>query len=314
VVGLGFVPSALAVSGGRVWLVGGANGPGPSRVQLAFIDSPTDPLVKEIHAQTFLATSSRPAEALAPFGRAAESVLLVAPSEPRPAAALQAPVAEPLTLTFTGVDAGMRLAPSAVSGKRLLAKSTTAATFALIDNAGTADAAVGAVASYDADGAGTQQTFAQSADGVVFWATGVNQFGLQPSTRAARGYFLLASETASFDPARAGVDVEVYPTDVPANAAVFGPSAATAAMVDSNTAMIAAQAREDASQTSVQFVTRAPLGLLKDGPTPRRALLPTPVSSVLAAAGHGGVGYLVVDAPGPAVGAIVVVFDSACAP
>src|SRR5690606_28158517 len=136
------------------------------------------------------------------------------------------------------------------------------------------------VAFADAGAVSAARTFAQSADGAVFWATGVHQQVNEETvvTRAVRGWFLGANETAPLD-GSLGVDVETYTTQIAANATVVGPTA----MLDANTAMIATLARENGAQTAVQFVTRQPLGLVKEGDTPRRHVLPAPVGAFVTA-------------------------------
>lgn len=319
VVGLGFIPNTVTVSGSRVWLTGGANGTGPSRIQLAYIDGSPDPFAKSIKAQTFLPTSNRPAEGPRTFGRANDSVLLVSPSAPFFGAAVDAPIVEPLSITSTALGMPGFYGPSAMSGTRLLASATQgqSATFAFIDNAGSATPTTGPVSTYsDAGAVSSQRVFAQSPDGAIFWATGVHTSGGAPSTRAVRGYFLVPGAAAPIDPAQAGVDIEVYPADaVGPNTAVFGPSQASAALLDAKTAMIATMAKESDQQTAVQFVQREPLAVIKDGPTIRRQVLPIPVGAVVAAAASNGVGYIVAnDQAGPPVVATVYTFDPACSP
>ncbi len=314
ITGLGFLPSALVVSGSRLWMLGPANGAGPSRVPIAYIDSPANPFAKSIPAESALATSNRPSEAPLLLPRGGDSVLLVSPADGSPSVAVEAPVVEPLTLTSTALVLPANFAPSAVSGKRLLASSVAgqAAGFTFVDNAGSTTPATGPVSTLaDAGAVSTSRAFAQSADGAIFWATAVHR--PDATTRAVRGYFLVPGETAPID-MTAGVDVEVYPAQdggVAANAAVLGGNAAGVAMVDAKTAMVATQARDDDGQTAVQFVRRDPLGVIKDGDIPRRVVVGAPINSIVAATASNGVAYLVAnDKP---TSATVHVFDPACA-
>ena len=331
VVGLGFVPTSVVASGGRVWLVGGATGTGPSRVQLAYVDSPIDPFATTIPAHSFLPSSTRPAEALLPFSRSGDSVLLVAPADPFPAVAVSTPIVEPLALNLTAPEGGAGLTPGAVSGTRLLVSAVGAdgSEFALIDNAGSATAAIGPLVTYaDAGAVSAHRAFTQTDDGAIFWATGVHDLVPTPSTRAVRAYFIVSGGMTPIDSTQRGVELESYAatdaggdaaddagntvTLLPPNAPVFGSNDATAAMVDSMTAMVAMQAHEAVGQTAVEFVKRVPLGVIKDGANPRRQLLNIDVATVVATAGDNGLGYVV--ANNKAATATVYMFDPACAP
>jgi hypothetical protein len=318
VVGLGFIPSTLVQSGSRVWMLGGATGAGPSRIQLAYVDAPADPFATKITAHTVLASYNRPAEPTLLFARGGDSALLVGNVTQLPAVAIEAPLNEPASLSGTPVLAPQNFGPSAVSGTRLLVNAAVnqAASFALIENAGSANPATGPVVNItDAGAVSGQRTFAQSADGAIFWATGVLQ-GAGPglSTRAARGYFLVPGQAEPIAPG-AGVDIEVYDGTVSPIAPIFG-GQATSAMLDARTAMIATQARENDQQTAVQFVGREPLEVLKDGAgKPRRQVLPVPIGAFAAATASNGVGYLVAnDQGGPTPSATVYAFDPACGP
>jgi hypothetical protein len=321
VIGLGFFPSSLVQSGSRVWMLGGVGGSGPTRLQLAYVDSPADPFTTKIEARTILATYNRPAEVTSLFARGGDSALLVGHVEQLPAVAIEAPLDEPASLTATATFAPTNFVPSAVSGKRLLTSTVVnqVASFALIERAGAANPMTGPVVNFtDAGAVSTQRMFAQSADGAIFWVTGVHQGSPAPtSTRAARGYFLVPGEAGPLDD-KLGVDVEVYVGDtVLPNAAIFGSNQATLALLDANTVMIATQARENDQQTAVQFVRRDPLGLVQEGntPAPRRQVLPVPIGAFMAATASNGVGYLIAnDQVGPPPGATVYVFDPGCAP
>ncbi len=318
VVGLGFIPNALVQSGNRVWMLGGATGGGPSRIQLAYVDVPADPFATKIAAHTVLASYNRPAEGTWLFPRGGDSALLVSQAAQFPSVELVAPLNEPASLTATPLLPPQNFAPSAVSGKRLLLSAVVnqAASFVFIDDAGSTNPTTGAAVNLaDAGAVSIQRTFAQSPDGAIFWATGVHQGAPVTTTRAARGYFLVPGANGPIE-GNAGVDIEVYNADaVGANAAIFGGNQATAAMLDSKTVMIATQARENDQQTAVQFVQREPLGLVKDGDAPRRQLLPSPIGFFAAATASNGVGYLVAnDQGGQMPSATVYVFDPACAP
>lgn len=321
IVGLGFIPGALVQSGSRIWMLGGASGGGPSRIQLAYVDAPADPFTTKITARTVLASYNRPAEGTFLFARGGDSALLVGNVPQFPATPVEAPLNEPAAITATPVIAPQSFGPSAVSGNRLLMSAVLdqVAEFAFIENAGSPNPATGPVVNLtDAGAVSVHRTFAQSADGAIFWATGVHQGAPGPvTTRAARGYFLVPNAAGAIE-GNVGVDLELY-NDQPvgANAAIFGPNQATAAMLDAKTAMIAMQARENDATTAVQFVTREPLGVIKEpnGGAPRRQLLPVPIGAFAAATASNGVGYLIAnDQGGVTPSATVYVFDPACAP
>ncbi|MBX3262856.1 MAG: hypothetical protein KIS78_33490 [Labilithrix sp.] len=322
IVGLGFIPSALVQSGSRVWMLGGASGPGPSRIQLAYVDAPADPFATKITAHTVLASYNRPAEGTWLFPRGGDSALLVSQAAQFPSAVLEAPLGEPASISATPMLPPQNFGPSATSGERLLLSAVNGAgnqtaSFAFIDDAGSANPTTGPAVNVPDTGGGfsVHRTFAQSADGAVFWATGVHQQIVANVfvTRAARGYFLVPGAAGAID-VDDGVDLEVYNGEaVGANAAIFGGNQASAAMLDAKTAMIALQARENDQQTAVQFVRRDPLAIVQEGDGPRRQLLPIPIGTVVASAASNGVGYLVAnDQGGQTPSATVYAFDPGC--
>lgn len=321
VVGLGFVPKAMVQSDDRVWMLGDATGAGPSRVQVAFIDPPADPFATKIEAHTVLATYDRPGELLSLFARKDGSALLVGPSnEQTPTSIVEAPLEEPARIEPRTLSGVTDFTPHAVSGERLLFGRINGqqAQFRFVEQAGTPDGDTKATVTLTDPGAvSTARAFAQGPVGVVFWATGVHQgIGVGTSTRAARGYFLVGGEAAPIDQAVTGIDIELYNAGggVNANVPIFGALQATAAMLDSKTAMIATRSRTNASQTAVQFVTREPLGIVQDGEVARRQVLPVEIGTFVAATASHGIGYLVandqVSQANPT--ATVYVFDPAC--
>ena len=64
----------------------------------------------------------------------------------------------------------------------------------------------------------------------------------------------------------------------------------------------------------MQVAKRVPLGLVKDGPAVRRALLSVPLNTFVAAAAANGIGYAVANEGAPATNATVYVFAPDCAP
>jgi hypothetical protein len=154
--------------------------------------------------------------------------------------------------------------------------------------------------------------FAHSADGAVFWAhVGLGPAPVAPNPRlirAARGYFLVPSDTGMLDPA-AGIDLELYP-----GAPVGTPTVGPVALLDAKTALVITSIPANPAQSNVGFATAQPLAILKnaDG-LPRRFPITLPVSS-LAAAGSNGLGYVLAVDPAAPAAPTVYVFDPACAP
>ena len=318
IVGLGFVPSQLVASGSRLFVLGGQSGPGPTRVNLAYLDVPSDPFTTKLSAVSVLATYDRPAEGISLFPRASGTALLVGPGTTSyPSAVLTPPLVEPLSVATTALAPVPGTADVATSGARLLMSGITAglATFNFIDQAGTAAPQNQATVTInDAGQVSPARRWAQSADGAIFWETNVHQgVDLGVTTRATRGYFLVPDANGAIATGP-GVDIEVYDVamqGVAANVSTIAPLA----MLDATTAIVATQARENAAQTAVQFVK--PTGVVKqaDNVTPRRQVLPVSFATFAAAAGSNGIGYLVAnDQPGPPATGTAYAFDPACAP
>ncbi len=324
VVGLGFLPNQIIASGSRVFFVGSPAGAGPtSRVPIAYADVPTDPFATKISVQTVLASWSRPAaDGVGLLARGNDTALLVdvngmsafasAPIEP--------PLTEPLSLTATSIAITAGSGPVAMSGSRMVVgqiNPSNTAIFAFVNAAGsttpmtTADTPIAT-----AGPAAGPQFFAQSADGAVFWAydalTSPPPFPPGgPTTRAAKGYFLVADAMATTFDAAAGIDLEVYP-----NVPYGTPSVGPVAMLDSKTAMVAvASPANPGMQTNIEFVTRSPTpAIVKNADmSPRRFPITLAVSQ-LAAAGSNGLGYVLAVDPASPTAPAVYVFDPACAP
>jgi hypothetical protein len=76
---------------------------------------------------------------------------------------------------------------------------------------------------------------------------------------------------------------------------------------------VTAAARENTAQTSVQFVSREPLELVRDPDAGvKRTVLPIANTTIVGAAASNGIGYVVAnDVP---MNATVYVFDPSCPP
>jgi hypothetical protein len=322
VVGLGFVPTQMVVSGSRLFFLDTPTGPGPSRLPVAWIDVPSDPFAGKIEATSVLATYSRPAaEGVGLVARGGDTALLLGPQgQSFPSSTVEPPLVEPLTITATPIVFTAGTSPVAMSGARLVMQAVDGqgiATFGLINGAGTATPQnAGDTRLADAGPLSGPQQFSQSPEGAVFWT--IASLSGAPGatgtvTRALRGHFLVPEGTAAVDPA-GGFDVEVYnATPVGQGANLAGPTA----MLDANTAIVLAAARENpGAATAVQFARRQPLGIVKnaDNTTPRRTVLPVPLGNFVGAAGSNGIGYAAANEGGPMPNATVYVFDPACAP
>jgi hypothetical protein len=322
VTGLGFVPVQIVASGSRVYFLGTPVGTAvSSRVPIAYADLPPDPFATKIPVTTVLPTFNRPVtDPLALLARGNDTALLIDlnVASAYASAALEPPIHEPTALSSTGIASTAGAVPVAVSGSRLVMGQIGALgvpSFGFVNAAGSsAPQTVPDVAIATATPAAAPQSFAQSADGAVFWShlslTTAPPGPPAPLNRAVKGYFLVADGVAGFDPA-AGIDLEVYAPPVPLSTASVGP----VALLDSQTAMVTtASPTNPAGVSNVSFVTRQPLALVKNADTlPRRFPIPVNVGQLAAAATH-GLGYvLAVDPAAPAAPQIYV-FDPACAP
>jgi hypothetical protein len=320
VTGLGFVPNQIVASGSRMYFLGTPVGTGASsRVPLAYADVPPDPFAASIAVTTVLATFSRPATdplVLLPRGNDTALLLDLNVASAYASSPVEPPLVEPAVLNSTGIAFTAGAVPVALSGARLVMGQIAAngvPSFGLVNAAGSAtpqtlpDAPIATAAP-----AANPQVFAQSADGAVFWSylslTSAPPGPPAPANRAVKGYFLLADGAATFDPA-AGIDLEVYPA--PLGTASVGP----AAMLDAKTAMVTtANPANPAAVSNVSFVTREPLGLVKNADMqPRRFQITLNVNQ-LAAAGSNGLGYVLAVDPAAPAAPQVHIFDPRCAP
>lgn len=324
VTGLGFVPSLMMTSGSRVFFFGPAVGGGPpSRVPVAWLTVPSDPFVTSIAIENTLAGWNRPSgEGLGTLARSDDGAFLYTGAALLPTAVLPAVPSDRFDLTayLTPPTPGFGLVSA--SGTRFLFQSVDAngnASFEFVANVGTpqvTDAGIAATPSPDKTVVAGPQYFSQTADGAVLWSYA--QLTAPPQTpgvavRAVRSGFLVGSAAGPADGAT--VDVEVYPPNVPNGANVTGPNAT----LDQGTAMIVTAAKESfTAQTSVQFLKRQPLALVPNADnTPRRAVLPIALGTVVGAAGSNGIGYLLANeaaTPELQANASVYVFDPACGP
>jgi hypothetical protein len=328
---LGFVPAQMVATANRVFFMYGPAGPAnlpTSTLPIAYVDVPADPFVETLEAKSALATFSRPGtEPVAMLPRENDTVLIysVTAGGPTPvynATVVEPPFVEPVTFTTTALLTPAGVAPAnLMSGTRFIMQAYDGAggifAFGLVSNAGTAMQANGGTYSFaDAGPHGASQAFAMGPGGALYWSSA--SLNLPPNnpdpasaTRAARAQWLFANGTGDYDRA-SSFDIELYNVQgVPFNQQSVGP----AALLDPDTALVVTAARENPpAQTAVQVAKRNPLGIVKDGTTPRRAVLPIPIGTFVAAAGANGIGYAVANETMPTPNATVYVFAPDCVP
>lgn len=323
VVGLGFLPRDMIASGNRLYLIGDPVGT-PSRFPIAWLDVPADPFTDKLVVRSTLANYNRTENPAAVYPAENDSALVVGPAGVNhPSVLVKAPLVEPYNLDAVAVPFVAGMGPVAASGSRLLMFRTAATgipSFGFITGAGSAAPTNGGeIPLNDAGAVGSSQAFGQSPEGAVFWSVASLTGQIPPADppmpaptlRAARGFFLVPNATGNFETS-AAVDVEVYAAGaLAAGQNVIGPTA----MIDGNTAIVLTAATENPTQsTAIQFVTKNPLGVVKDGANAKRVVLPIPPTGFVAAAGSNGIGFAVAnDVVGPPANATVYVFDPGCA-
>jgi len=322
IVGLTFNPSQVVQSGNRIWFLGPGTGAGPSRYSVAYLDAPSDPFAPQLAARSVTIGSNRSStETLALFPRANGGALFVGPAaQTFPSFFLEGNVEDNATFTATPLaGANVAFAPVATSGRRLLTSTVVSqdASFQLVDNAGSANPQAGTPVTQAGSQLSTRNGFASSPEGAVTFVTGVH--GTVPPgfarTLKVSAFFIVPTDVAPFDTPTQVVDLETYlgGTEPDANAAVLN---AGQTMLDPKVAVVAAAARENpASQTSVQFARRDPPQVISDGAVPRRHVINTPVTNIVAATASNGIAYVVAhDVVAPQPNATVYVYDPGCAP
>jgi hypothetical protein len=328
---LGFVPNQMVATANRVFFMTGPSGPAnipTSTIPIAYVDVPPDPFATAIDAKGTLATFSRPGnEGVVMLPRENDTVILYSttPGGPNPvynATIVDPPFVEPVTFTTTPLLYQAGLAPiNVTSGSRFLMQSYDGASgvfvFGIVANAGSATPTNAGTYSFaDAGPHGASQAFAMGPNSSVFWSSAsLTAPPIQPTpvplTRAARAQFLFTEPDGGFD-RPSSFDMEVYTSPAVAQGTQ---SVGPAALLDPDTALVLTAARENpGAQTSVQVAKRNPLGLVMDGAEPRRAVIPVPIGTFIAAAGANGIGYAVANETTPAPNATVYVFAPDCAP
>jgi hypothetical protein len=314
IVGLGFVPWGITVSDHRLWMLGAASGSGPSRIQLAVADIPAHPFVKEIPAQTVLASFDRSAASLQLFGVGEGKALLLDKEDDRSAVPLEGALDERTPLRPSALPIPLTFEPSSARGRTLLLSSVVdrVASFVVVTDAGTRAPRAGSLMRIAHVGeVSEERSFAQAADGSVLWLTPMTSIGLVTSTRA---FVLRPTEGGSMD-VSAGLDLETYDGVHNNVSPILAFAGASAAFIDEDMAMVVSRSAETDRQTAVGFVRKTGPKLVREASgAPLRERLLFPVSAVLATAGTHGVGYVVAaDPAGRPNESTVYAFDPGCA-
>jgi hypothetical protein len=322
--GLPFLPQQMTAMGSRVYFVGPVVGSGPTyRIQVAWIDVPSDPLAQSLTATTTF--DSLPVPSLqGAWATTDGSLFLVDLDQAQSflASKVMAPFADGTALPFfASVAVPLGEQPVAVSGSRLVFSrwqetgSLYQTLFSFENGAGTSSAQNGGEqATYTALGATApgNASYAQGADGSLLSGAAalvVNDAG-ELDIPAVKLAWLVASGTAPQFDGSASVDVETYAPPVSAGNPVVGP----VAWVDANTALVLAAAKGtvgsgSAGQTSVQVASKTQPPILAGG---RRYILPASVGLV-GAASSGGFGYVLAVDPSSATTCTLHVFAPSCA-
>ena len=311
ITGLGFVPAQILASGSRVYFLGAPSASATAgKVSLSYIDVPADPFVKTLAAKTVLAGYNRGnTVGIALAYKPGDSAYFLDVTTPS-AASIDPPLVEPFNIATNPMMLTPPDAIAGVSGNRLAVWNINAAvnsiaSFGLVTNIATATPTTVADQPLSTVGVvSTPQAFASGPDGALFWTvSSLTAAAATPGTlvRAAKSYFLLAdSNAAAYDQAN-GLDIEVYQPIAPVGvgAGVIGP----AVMLDAKTAMVTAATPQNIAQSSVQFIGKAPLGILKNMDNSlRRFVLPAPPTS-LGVTTSNKIGYVLsVDSRGRDVG------------
>lgn len=307
---LGFSPRAVVTSGRRVYFIGGPAGASfaPYQLQVAWIETPADPGVQYIRAHTKSVPYPSPdfrfdgvvvgsGDLLFPLRRVQtyENNLAVLRDQE-----LQVHV-------DAGQDPGQLdfIAPTnypanghtiGFSNNRLAVYRNNAGvgTFSFDLQPGTTGASNTGDQPLPDMGTPGASTFAQTADGAIYWQTAIRKPLVPNEPQHISGVRLaLALDGGSTFSAASRADVELYADPgQPENGGlpIPNPYVGPVAPMGNGAALVLAAARENPSQTSVQLVTRSG-GTMQLAPGKRFLLAGR--ADQIAAAGTDGFGYVV---------------------
>ncbi len=330
---LGFAPRAVLTSGRRVYFVGGPNGASqsPYQLQVAWIDVPADAGVKAMRAheatypypstdyrfdgviagsddQLFSLHRVQTFETNLTVFRDQELLMHVAPSQDPGQLNFFAPTNYPANGHTVGFTNG-----------RLVVYRASAATpttpgvgaFSFDTTPGVNGAANTGDQNVPDMGSPGASTFAQTADGAIYWATALRKppVANQPQLIGGVRLALPLPDGGGVFSVPSRIDLETYDTGLPETNGQPNPNpyVGPIAAVGTGTALALAAARENPAQTSVQLVTRngATIALAPG----KRFLVPGRVDQV-AVGGTDGFGYVV--NPDTANAMTVHIFSASC--
>jgi hypothetical protein len=323
---LPFPPSQMIASGSRVWLAGSSFGSTPNaKVQLAWIDVPSNPQSTSITANTVLQVDDEPPLlGISPAPNGGVYVISGDASKYYPISLVNAPLGDLASIKSfanSGVDASVST-PLASSGTRMVFGHfydyDNFMYLTLMSGVGTASSTPSTEKSL-ASSFGTmypQYSLGSSPEGtVVFTAPSTipDPDGGQRLLNTARLAWLLDNQADTTLKAAPMVDVETYTPPIEWNSAlIIGP----VAVVDPNTVVVVAADPANLGGTVVQVVTRAPGGLDAGVVAGRRQTLAASYNRIGVTVSHGFAYALTSDPPDGGVSetATVHVFAPSCAP
>jgi hypothetical protein len=305
--GVSFAPSTTLVIGRRVYFVGPVEGNGPAyHEQIAWIDVPNNPFVAAFQAASAtVATTTTPLDEAYPNGGG--GLFFAYASTALEPTASAGPLLDDATSLVPVPNAGLAAGAVIVasSGTRLVAfrydATNSIGDFALVTGAATASAQASpeqALSDAPTDG---EAMFTSGADGSVLWTAGLYQTLNAGSVASASIMWLLADGTTTTFDSTKRVDLELY------SAYPSTPTVAQSGWIDSNTALGLAAAAESPTSTSVQVVTRQPLGV-RSGTRTVISVSPTAVG----VATSNGFGYVLAADDSMNLTASVYVFAPGC--
>jgi hypothetical protein len=307
---LGFAPRTVLTSGRRIYFIGGPSGAStaPYQLQVAWVDAPADPGVKSLHAHETVLPFPSPdfrfdgivagaGDLLFPLHRVTtfeanqtvqrdqEILVHVLPNEDPGQLNFVSPTNYPAnghTVAFTNGRLAVYRANAGVGA------------FSFDQAPGTNTANNTGDQALPDMGTPGASTFAQTADGAVYWATALRKPPVQNQPQLIGGVRLALPNPdggGTFSvPSR--IDLETYDTGLPESNGQADPNpyVGPIAPMGNGAALALAAAKENPNQTSVQLIGRSGGTLTLAGG--KRFLVNGRVDQV-AAAGTDGFGYVV---------------------
>ncbi len=309
---LPFLAQSIAVSGNRVFVLGGIQNFGFIKVQIAWFDAPLDPLTKTITAQSSLVTTNHATgDILLPMP--ALSALLTQQGQPNPlfTGSVVAPFTPQSTISQVDVDAGALASQTgSTTGSRLALFKTNGASsdVQLVTNAGTPTQAVSAPLDTTAllPGGVQAYNFATGADGSlrIHYYTAI-PMGMVTQYKTHVGELFENGTATTLSAKFPVVDIDTYTT--PLGGAFLG----TVAWVDSSSVLTVSSTPPTSVATSSHV-----LWIDNKKSAPKSLNLMTTSYQNVGVTGSAGIGWaLTNDSPGAQPGAASLYYLSPlCAP